>query len=289
MSSTRIRRAAEPATPVVLSSPHSGMTWPPDFTPAAPRAAILSTWDAWVDALWGDAPDHGATVVAATFPRAYIDPNRAEDDLDPDLLDAPWPTPLSPTAYSQRGMGLVRRLALPDVPMYDAPLPLAAVRHRLEAHYRPFRAALAAALDTTHTRFGAVWHLDCHSMKSRGNRMNVDAGAARPDFVVSDRHGTTGDPTHTHWIADWLAGHGFAVQVNDPYQGGDLVRTFGAPTLGRHSVQVEINRACYMDETAIAPHDGFDRVRALLGALVQAFGARVRAECPAAPDAPEPA
>lgn len=95
-----------------------------------PREAILTTWDAFVDELWGDAPDEGATLIAATFPRAYVDVNRAEDDIDPELLATPWPAPLRPTAYSARGMGLIRRNALPNVPMYAAPLSVAAVERR---------------------------------------------------------------------------------------------------------------------------------------------------------------
>lgn len=272
-----VHAAIEPAVPLVLSSPHSGFTWPSDFSPSASREAILSTWDAWVDELWADAPTHGATLLAATFPRAYVDVNRAEDDLDPVLLAEPWPTPLAPTPYSQRGMGLIRRLALPDAPMYDAPLSADAVTHRLIAYYRPFRVALADALDAGQARFGTVWHLDCHSMKSRGNAMNVDAGVARPDVVVSDRHGTTSDPAYTQWIGAWFAARGFSVQVNDPYQGGDLVRTYGAPLSGRHSVQIELNRACYMDEVAFVRTARFAALRATLGDFIREFGAHVRA------------
>ncbi len=268
-----VREPVGPASPMVLDSPHSGMHWPRDFHPVASREAIHTTWDAYVEELWSEAPAAGATLLAATFPRAYVDVNRAEDDIDPDLLAEPWPTPLAPTTYSQRGMGLIRRLALPDVPMYAEPLRIAEVARRIEAYYRPYRRTLAERLDAVHARFGAVWHLDCHSMKSRGNAMNVDAGAARPDFVVSDRHGTTSDPAHTTWLAAWLRDRGHSVQVNTPYQGGDLVRTVGAPSAGRHSIQVEINRACYMDEVTFERGPRFDAMRATLGALVRDFAA----------------
>lgn len=270
-----VRAAAGRAVPVIVDSPHSGMQWPDDFAPSAPREAILTTWDAFVDELWGDAPDEGATLIAATFPRAYVDVNRAEDDIDPELLATPWPAPLRPTAYSARGMGLIRRNALPNVPMYAAPLSVAAVERRISNYYLPYRSAVIEHCARAQERFGGAWHLNCHSMKSRGNAMNVDAGAARPDLVVSDRHGSTAAPELTAWVAEWFRAQGLQVRINDPYQGGDLVRSFGAPAAGRHSIQLEINRALYMDEAAFAQGRRFGEVRALCRAFVRAFAARV--------------
>lgn len=263
--------------PLVVSSPHSGMVWPPDFTPRASEQAILTTWDAWVDELWSAAPDAGATLVHARFPRAYIDVNRSEADLDLALIDGAWPHAAQPTGYSARGMGLIRRDALPGVPMYDRALRVDAVEHRLAAYYRPYRAALRERLDALRAACGAVWLLDCHSMKSHGNRMNVDAGAARPDVVISDRRGRSAAEEHTAWVADWFGAHGFATRVNDPYQGGDLVRTFGRPDEQRHAIQVEINRARYMDESAVARHQGFDALQQQLGVFLRDFTAYLRA------------
>lgn len=263
--------------PIVVDSPHSGMTWPADFAPAASREAIHSTWDAFVDELWGDAPSEGATLIAATFPRAYVDVNRAADDIDPELLSEPWPTPLTPTDYTKRGMGLIRRNALPEVPMYDRRLGVVEVQRRISSYYRPYRESLAAAIDAAHARHGVVWHIDGHSMKSTGNAMNVDNGAARPDVVVSDRHGTTADPVETAWAAEWFRARGLSVQVNVPYQGGDLVRSFGDPARGRHSIQIEFNRALYLDEARVLRGAGFDALRGHCRAFVRAVAARLRA------------
>lgn len=268
--------APERAVPVVFDSPHSGMQWPDDFRPAAPRAAILTTWDAFVDELWAGAPDHGAALLAAVFPRAYIDANRAEDDLDPALLAGPWPAPLAPTDYSRRGMGLIRRLALPEVPMYDRPLSTAEVRHRLETYYRPYRAALKQRLDALHVAHGVVWHVNCHSMKSRGNGMNVDDGALRPDIVVSDRHGRTADPEFTRWAAAWFQRHGFSVNINDPYRGGDLIVTHGDPARARHSIQIEVNRALYLDEAACIRGPRFAEICERLDGFAHALCALAR-------------
>lgn len=265
---------------VVVDSPHSGMEWPADFRPSAPSDAILTTWDAFVDDLWGGAPGAGATLLAARFPRAYLDVNRAQDDIDPELVEGAWPGPLRVSDYTRRGMGLIRRLALPGVPMYDARLRPDEIQARLDRFYHPYRAALGGIIDHLHATFGRVVHVNAHSMKSRGNEMNLDAGALRPDIVVSDRHGTTADPSLTAWAAAWFREHGFNAQVNTPYQGGDLVASFGVPATGRHSIQIELNRALYMDEARFVRAAGFAAIQRSLTAFVEALGVRLGAGGP---------
>jgi N-formylglutamate deformylase len=161
----------------VFDSPHSGFAWPDDFDPIATRPQILTTWDAFVDELCADVGRAGAALLAAQFPRAYIDVNRAADDLDIELIEGEWPHPISASEYSRRGMGLIRRYALPRVPMYGRRLSLSEVQHRLDAYYLPYRTRLASLLDAAVAAFGVVCHVNCHSMKSRGNEMNVDVGA----------------------------------------------------------------------------------------------------------------
>lgn len=243
--------------PVIFDSPHSGTSSPADFVPSASRADLLTMWDAFVDELFAGAPAAGATLIAAQFPRGYIDVNRAADDIDPELLDAKWPGELRITDYTRRGMGLIRRFALPGVPMYDRKLSVAEVQHRLDHYYRPYRDTLREQLDVAWQRHGAVWHFNCHSMKSRGNEMNRDRGQPRPDFVISDRDGTTARSTTTAWIARFFSELGYSVKINDPYRGGDIVLAHGAPAERRTSIQIEINRALYMDEATFQKHDGF--------------------------------
>lgn len=266
---------------MVFDSPHSGFGWPEEFRPVASVASVGTTWDAHVDGLLGGAPAAGVAVLAARFPRAFIDVNRDERDIDPDLLAEPWPSSLAPTDYSRRGMGLVRRLALPGVPMYDAPLSSAAVRARIEDWYRPYRTRLAALLDAAHAAHGVVWHINWHSMKSSGNAMNTDAGARRPDIVVSDRRGVTAQAGLTARIVDWFTRRGYVVRANDPYLGGDLVRSFGAPARGRSSVQVEINRALYMDEATTERHAGFAPLRSDLSTFAETLAVWSREEADA--------
>jgi N-formylglutamate deformylase len=270
--------------PLVVDSPHSGLEYPSDFSPAAPRSAVLTSCDRFVDQLWGGGPAVGAVLLGALFPRAYVDTNRAETDLDPALIDGDWPDPICPTDYSRRGMGVIRRDALPNVPMYARRLTVAEVRHRLDAYYHPYRRALAGALEAAWRGAGAVWHLNCHSMKSTGNAMNTDRGRARPDFVVSDRRGTTSDPAFTRWAAHALTNLGYRVQLNDPYQGGDLVAASGRPGEGRHSIQIEVNRALYLDEATYEKGPGFAALRRDLAAFLAALAGYVRAASPARAD-----
>ncbi|ARK46167.1 N-formylglutamate amidohydrolase [Burkholderia pseudomallei] len=275
-----VAQPLDAALPIVVDSPHSGIAYPPDFGAVAPRHAILTSWDAFVDELWAGAPERGCALVGARFARAYIDPNRAVTDIDAALLAEPWPEPLAPQSYTRRGMGLIRRYALPGVPLYDRKLSLDEVRHRIDTYYLPYRRALADAAEPLYAKHGALWHVDCHSMKSRGNAMNLDAGAARPDVVVSDRLGTSADPAFTQWTADWFAHAGYRVRINAPYQGGDLLNALAAPARRRHSIQIEFNRALYMNEAAFDKHAGFAALKRTVDAYLDALAAHVRTQLP---------
>lgn len=273
-----IREAEGPAIPLVLDSPHSGSQPAPFVEPIAPPEALESTRDAFVDELYATAPRHGATLIAATFPRWMIDANRARDDVDLALIEGTWPHPVKPTAKTRSGMGLLRRLALPGVPTYGRKFTIQQVEALLRDYYDPYHAALKGALDRTHARFGAVWHIDCHSMKSRGNAMNDDAGKLRPDFVVSDREGTTAGGGFTEHVAAALRAFGYDVRINDPYKGAELIRAYAKPSERRHSIQIEINRRLYMDEDAVVKHDGFEALARNLDRLLGNAAAFVRAQ-----------
>ena len=239
------------AIPLVFDSPHSGMRFPDGFqTPATP-AQLRTAWDAHVEDLWAGAVDFGASLIAAEFPRVLIDPNRAPDDIDPALLAAPWPEAwgeLAPTGYSQRGMGLIRRDILPGHPLHAAPLPPARIRQWIETCHTPYHDALSGRLETLHTAFRAVWHIDCHSMKSRGNAMNIDEGDVRADIVLGDLDGSSASAEFSEQVAHAFTRRGYTVARNSPYKGGYIVQRYGRPARHRHSLQIEINRALYLDE-----------------------------------------
>lgn len=260
------------AAPVVLDSPHSGLLAPADFAPVLSLQKLFGTADAYVDELFGTAPGHGAVLIAATFPRCYIDANRGLEQLDPTIVDGPWPGRTVEDAKIRRGVGLIWSLLPSGEAFYDAPLPRAEVDRRIERYWRPYHAALQRAIDEAHAQFGAVWHLNCHSMRSHGTPRDEDgARQARPDVVLGDRDGTTCDAAFLDLVRGVLAGFGYEVAINRPYKGQELVRRYADPEKNRHSLQIEINRALYMVERTGERSANFARLRAQLSELVEAI------------------
>ncbi len=267
--------------PVVFDSPHSGVAMPAGFQPAVPDSLVLVSADTHVDALWAAVPRHGAPLLAAEFPRSFLDLNRAPEDIDPVLLDAPWPGPLSDADSVRRGMGLIWRYAWGDTPMYADRLSVQAVWQRIDTYWYPYHAALADLLDAAHGRHGAVWHVDCHSMPSTGHRLSPDAdGAHRADIVLGDRDGTACDPGFTDFVATVFRRQGYETRINDPFKGAELVRRHADPAHNRHSLQIEINRRLYMDEVTRERGPGFDRLAADLDVVAEAIVGYAAAHLP---------
>jgi N-formylglutamate amidohydrolase len=266
-----------PVLPLVFDSPHSGARYPEDFRFACALAVLRSAEDAHVDELFGAAPAHGATLIGALFPRSYIDANRSLADLDETLIDGRWPGPLRPSEKTRLGMGLVRRLTRPGVPVYARKLAVAEIEHRIRTYYEPYHAALDAVCDRLHARFGVLWHLDCHSMPSASPLLPGDKiGRRRADFVLGDRDGTTCGPDFTAFVARRLSDMGYEVRINDPYKGVELVRKHGRPHEARHSLQIEVNRRLYMNEATVERNANFARLKADLTRLVADLAGFVR-------------
>jgi N-formylglutamate deformylase len=258
---------ADAAAPVVYDSPHSGRHYPDDFGHAAPMELLRRAEDAFVDELIADAPDEGIWLLAALFPRSYIDPNRHEADIDESLLAEPWPHGAEPSGRSERGLGLLRRLLSPQLPIYDRALAVAEVEGRIAGFYRPYHAELKAMLDSTHQRFGAVWHVNWHSMKAMGRGRKA---SARADFVLGDLDGAACAPEFTALVRDSLIAMGYSVRLNDPFKGAELVARYSDPVGARHSLQIEINRRLYLDEPLVAKTGGFESLRADMRRLMTA-------------------
>jgi N-formylglutamate amidohydrolase len=257
-------------SPLVLDSPHSGETAPDDFSPAVPETAWLHAADRFVDQLFEDAPSFGVPLLRARFPRIYLDANRAIDDLDPESVADGWDADLAPSAKARLGKGLVWTNVPPNaLPLYDAPLARETIKDRIERCYHPYHHALAALIDRAHARHGYALHLDCHSMQSVSHRMHEEgAGVPRPDFILSDREGSTCSPNMIRAARDYLARQGYRVEVNTLFKGAEIVRRHGLPERGQHSLQIEINRALYMDEATLEKTDGFSSLKASLAGLV---------------------
>jgi N-formylglutamate deformylase len=259
--------------PLVLDSPHSGRDYPEAFAYCCPLPALRRAEDAYVDELYTAAPQHGATLIAALFPRSYIDANRASDDLDPAIFANALPPCLVPRPVTR--VGLVRRHARPGVPIYDRKLDPDDVLGRIERYHAPYHRVLDETCDRLYREFGAVWHVNCHSMPSDGRREGERG--EHGDFVLGDRDGTTCEPEFTDFVAGFLRGLGYEVRINDGYKGVEIVRRQGRPAERRHSLQIEVDRALYMDQLTLEKLPGFERLQADLARLVAALAEFVRA------------
>ena len=269
------------ALPLVCDSPHSGTAYPADFGHCVDMALLRRGEDTDVHKLWQRWPAHGATLLAATFPRTYIDVNRSADDIDPAQLATDWPSPLSPGVKTRQGLGLIWQRIVRDgqpTPLYDRLLSVAEVQSRLAHYWQPYHAALQQAIDASVARFGGVWHLNLHSMPNDVYRRLGRTDATLADFVLGDRDGTTCAPEFIGLVGELLRAGGYSVAYNEPYKGVELIGRIGQPHLGRHSLQIEIRRPVYMDEDTREPNAGFEPLRGHLRELMAVVAAHVRSE-----------
>lgn len=259
--------------PIIFDSPHSGLGFPEEFKCNADINQLKTGWDAYIEDLWSEAVNQGAHLLFANFSRMYVDLNRNVTDIDPLLVEDKWPSS-EPTKYSERGMGLIRRFALPGVPMYDHKLTHEELTYRIENFYTPYHSVLSLKLQELKKQYGSVWHINCHSMKSVGNKMNIDAGKPRPDIVLGDCDGQACNIEFRQCIEDAFVKLGYQVAVNDPYKGGYLVTNYGAPSLNINSIQIEVNRRLYMDEASFEPslnYQNFKRDLSIVSEQISKF------------------
>ncbi len=261
-----------PDKPLVLDSPHSGFHFPADFRAAVSEFDLRDGEDSFIDELYRPAAEMGIPLLAAQFPRTYLDPNRHAGDIDLALLDAPWPDEHRPSGKAQIGKALIWRTLDDGREIYARKLTVDEVRERIARCHAPYHATLRELLDAAHADFGVVWHLNCHSMNAVSGKMGEGgAGTARADFVLGDRDGTTCAGEFTAFVHEHLAALGYEVKVNDPFKGVELVRAYADPASRRHSLQLEINKRLYMDEKTRQPVAHFGVLQAQLMALLDAI------------------
>jgi N-formylglutamate amidohydrolase len=263
---------SEHIAPFVFCSPHSGRIYPRvllEATRLDPQA-LRKSEDCYVDELFAPVVALGAPLIAARFPRAYCDVNREPYELDPELFRETLPE--FANTQSMRvvgGLGTIARIVADTEEIYRERLALGAALVRIESLYRPFHAALSELLDRTRQRFGFAVLIDCHSMPSASTGQTA---AARPHFVLGDRFGSSCNAMLTRLLRDTLAISGYEVHVNRPYAGGFITEHYGKPTLGIHALQLEINRALYLDETTLRKTKDFTKLsRALAGLATRLF------------------
>lgn len=262
-----------PEVPLLLDSPHSGHDFPPDMRAAISEFDLRDGEDCFIDELYRPATERAVWLLAARFPRTYLDVNRHPADIDLELLDGGhWPGEVIDSGKARLGKALVWRTVDDGRAIYDRKLSVAEVQSRIDHCHLPYHRALRERIEATHARFGASYHINCHSMNAvAGVQGEGGAGQARADVVLGDRDGTTCAPAFTGFVRQFLGDLGYDVKVNDPYKGVELVRAYSNPLERRHSLQLEINKRVYMDEATRQRHDGFERLQGHLQQLVDAL------------------
>lgn len=265
----------EQLTPMIFCSPHSGRVYPQAFL-AASRLdphTLRKSEDCYVDELFQSVVALGAPLIAARFPRAYLDVNREPYELDPELFSGRLPDfANTQSARVVGGLGTIARIVSDSEEIYRERMPIGVAFERIERLYRPFHAALSDLVEKTRRRFGMAILIDCHSMPSS----SIGQPGMRPHFVLGDRFGASCDAKLTRFARDLLQGYGYEVQVNRPYAGGFITEYYGNPAHGVQTLQLEINRALYLDEGTLQKTANFDN----LGRLLQDIAAKMFAAVP---------
>ncbi len=240
--------------PLVFASPHSGNDYPPEFLAASrlDALAIRRSEDSYVDEVFAAAPDYGAPLIKACFPRAFVDPNRQDFELDPEMFDGPLPGFVNTTsARVKAGLGTIARIVADGENIYRDKLDFGEIQQRIRDHYHPYHQALAHLIDETREQFGFCLLIDCHSMPSGATGPVLSGASPGVDVVLGDNLGRASGPALSGLIGDELGRLGFSVRHNRPYAGGYTVRHYGKPGLRVHGVQIELNRTLYMDEKSL--------------------------------------
>lgn len=255
-------------TAVVFASPHSGR----DYSWAFLRKTVLdeltirSSEDAYVDRLFDSAPDQGAVFLKAGAPRAFVDLNRGEDELDPALIEgAVW---RSNNPRISTGLGVIPRVVANGRAIYHGKLTMNEARERINVYWRPYHMTLSRLMQENHDRFGRAILIDCHSMPREAVAQLAYTKSGRPDIVIGDRFGASADSELVDEVEAIFAGAGFNVSRNAPFAGAYMVRQYGRPNTGHHAIQIEIDRSIYLDEDKVKPNSNFGAIRTAMKDIV---------------------
>lgn len=264
-----VREPARQTIPFVYNSPHSGRCYPESFLADSnlDSMSIRRSADHYVDDLFADAPELGAPLLAAHFPRAYLDVNREPFELDPRMFDGPLPPYANIGSMRVAGgLGTIPRIVAENMDIYRRKLSVAEGLSRIEAIYKPYHACLRRLIAATHARFGICVLIDCHSMP--GN-IRLSGSNVKPDFIIGDRYGTSASAELSRAALSFLSEMGFAAVRNKPYAGGFITEHYGRPVRGLHALQIEINRGLYVDEGTLSKRPEFDAIAAALSLFMR--------------------
>jgi N-formylglutamate amidohydrolase len=262
------------AVPVLVDVSRSGRMYPIDFRSPVPFTALHDNVSMYVDEIWRDAPRYGATLLQALFPNTYIDTNRHELDIDPDLIDGEWPVPLQ--FVSKTGLGLLKTVSRYGEPLQERKLTVAEINSRLNRYWRPYHREFRAIADRMHGADGFYYNLSCHCMSAVGAPTHADAGKERMDFCIGNLKGTTSTTEFIEFVAQTIRAEGYTCSVNTPYSGGEINRLYGDTAGTRDSLMIEINKRTFMDVKTFRKNDGFDGIRRVAGKVLEAVARRAR-------------
>lgn len=265
---------SEVTTPVVVSSPHSGRIYDWDFITSSvlDPERIRSSEDAFVDLLLRAVPDLGAPLMTAQMPRAFLDLNRAPEELDPAVVTGVPRGVTNPRITS--GLGVIPRVVAQGRAIYSGKISRAEARQRIDEVWHPYHDALRGLLDAAHLRFGQAVLLDVHSMPHEAIEGTGPRGQT-PEIVLGDRFGGSAAGWMVDAVEEVFSDLGFRVARNAPFAGAYMTQAYGRPDRGRHAIQIEIDRALYLDEARIVPGEGFDGLCALMGEAMARIFARL--------------
>ena len=255
----------------VFASPHSGRDYGRDFLARTvlDAVAIRSSEDAFVDLLFADAPTHGAPLITARAPRAYVDLNRGAEELDPALIRGLPRRGHNPRVAS--GLGVIPRVVAGGREIYRGQISHAQAQARLNRHGFPYHARVQALLDESRALFGRALLIDCHSMPREAIDSLCRGKPDKPEIVLGDRFGAAAAGEIVDGIEAAFRAAGFRVARNMPFAGAFTAQHYGRPSRGQHVVQIEIDRGLYMDEARVRPSDDFETVRARLAGVIAAI------------------
>jgi len=262
-----ILEPAEWQGPVVFNSPHSGSIYPPAFLSAArlDLAQLRRSEDSFVDQLFTGVVRRGFPLMRAHFPRCYVDVNREPYELDPRMFDGRLPSFANTRSMRVAGgLGTVARVVGDAQEIYHQRIPVDDALRRIEGLYKPYHRALRRLVTRVHRDFGTAILVDCHSMPSLAGSRDE---RPRADIVLGDRYGTSCVAGVADVVETTLHDLGYSVSRNKPYAGGFITEHYGNPPAGLHAIQLEINRALYMDERQFEPIASFGQLASDLEAL----------------------
>ncbi len=255
-------------TSVIFSSPHSGRSYSAAFLAQTllDSQSIRSSEDAFVDLLIDTAPGCGAPLIAATAPRAFIDLNRAVDELDPAVIDGIARCMHNPRVSS--GLGVIPRVVANGRAIYSGKITLTEAQARSGRYWHPYHAALLGLIAQSHASFGEAILIDCHSMPHEAIEAHAKPGYPRPDVVLGDRFGAAAGRDVMDRVEAAFVAAGLRVVRNAPFAGAHITQAYGRPLQSQHVVQIEIDRALYLDEARVEPTQDFAQFRKLMAGVV---------------------